>query len=137
MELGAQVTAGVVMFVLAAVANAPKKTVELELDTWIKWDTYPNDVPFKLEEPISGIGNGEYKLAAILGTKPLGQNVPYDLDLCIKDLCSRGEGIRVAGCRARSIANAAEEKRATGARKGTSSLSSRDPLLGGRLLPVS
>jgi len=75
----------------AAVANAPKKTVELELDTWIKWDTYPNDVPFKLEEPISGIGNGEYKLAAILGTKPLGQNVPYDLDLCIKDLCSRGE----------------------------------------------
>ncbi len=41
------------------------------------------------------------------------------------------------GCRARSIANAAEEKRATGACKGTSSLSSRDPLLGGRLLPVS
>ena len=75
----------------AAVANAPKITLDIKLNTWIPWEAYPNDVPFRLEEPISGIGNGEYKLAAILGTKPLGQNVPYDLDLCIKDLCSRGE----------------------------------------------
>jgi hypothetical protein len=66
-----------------------RSSVQLELNKWVPWEKYPNDVPFDYKP--SGIGNGEYKLAAILGTKPLGQNVPYDLDLCIKDLCSRGE----------------------------------------------
>lgn len=75
-----------------------RSSVQLELNKWVPWEKYPNDVPFDVEEvekylgkKISGIGNGEHKMAEILGTEPLGQNVPYDLDLCIKGLCSRGE----------------------------------------------
>ena len=77
----------------AAVANAPKRTLDIELNTWIPWEAYPNDVPF--ESPLKGIGNGEHKLAEILGITPNGQNKKYDLDMCLnvkgRDLCTKGE----------------------------------------------
>lgn len=77
----------------ASVANPPKKALDLELNTWIPWEKYNNDIPFK--SSVKGIGNGEHKLAEILGTEPNGQNKKYDLDLCLKvkgrDLCTKGE----------------------------------------------
>jgi len=83
---------------LVAVAERPKptaKTLNVDFNTWIPWDKYPEcaDIPFK--SSVKGIGNGEHKLAKILGTVPNGQNIKYDLDICLKlkevDVCSKGE----------------------------------------------
>ena len=44
---------------------------------WIPWTDKSNGIPFKHTMP--GIGDGEEKVAAELGTVVLGQNSPYDM----------------------------------------------------------
>lgn len=46
---------------------------------WVPWTERSEHIPFKSER--SGEGDGEAKVASELGTKPLGQNSPYDLNL--------------------------------------------------------
>ena len=80
------------------IAERPKpteKVLDEPFNKWIPWEKFPeaSEIPFTTS--VKGIGNGEHKLAAILGTTPNGQNKKYDLDLCLKvrdqDVCSKGE----------------------------------------------
>jgi hypothetical protein len=47
-------------------------------DTWIPWTEECKKIPYISK---GAIGNGEYRVAYIFKTKPLGQNSPYDLDI--------------------------------------------------------
>ena len=66
-----------------------KMAAKLILDAWVPWSAEALAIPYK--SVIKGIGHGEHRLAHILGTKPLGQNVSYDLNLTIPSLHSKGE----------------------------------------------
>jgi len=55
---------------------------------WTPWSKATKEIPY---EKTNGIGPGEYRVASILHTTPLGQNKPYDLDLDIEGLHPHGE----------------------------------------------
>ena len=61
----------------------------LVLNTWVPWSAEALTIAYN--SVIKGIGHGESRLAHILGTKPLGQNVPYDMNLAIPSLHPKGE----------------------------------------------
>lgn len=58
-----------------------KSKVTMETISYIPWTDKSKDVVYKSNK--SGIGHGEYRVAAIFGTTPLGPNSPYDMNITI------------------------------------------------------
>ena len=61
----------------------------ISLDTWNTWSEESQKIPYTSE--IKGVGHGEERVAYILKTKTLGQNMSYDMNLSIPGLNLKGE----------------------------------------------
>jgi hypothetical protein len=57
--------------------SIPITNTKISYDKWQPWTNLSKSVSY--DKITKGVGKGEYKLAAEFGTKPLGQNVSYDL----------------------------------------------------------
>lgn len=72
-----------------------KKVLDVNFNEWIPWDNYPDASAISFKSQKKGEGNGERKLAFILGTVPNGQNKRHDLDICVEikggELCKLAE----------------------------------------------
>jgi len=79
------------MSVLSSVPSS-RSPVSVALNTWVPWSVYNPAAPYK--SSVKGIGPGEDRLGAILGTTPLGQNRPYDLDLFLEGVETRRADVK-------------------------------------------
>jgi hypothetical protein len=61
----------------------------IPFNKWTKWSPELLVIPF--ETSVKGIGPGEDRVAAVFNTKPLGQNIDYDLNLNKTELFPKGE----------------------------------------------
>jgi hypothetical protein len=72
-----------------------KRVLDVNFNEWIPWGNYPDASAISFKSQKKGEGNGERKLAFILGTKPNGQNKRHDLDICVEikggELCKLAE----------------------------------------------
>ena len=72
--------------VTTATAVAPSAPLAQPWNKWLPWPS--TRIPYKKS---NGVGPGEYRIASLLNTVPLGQNAPYDFNLNIPGLNPRGE----------------------------------------------
>lgn len=53
--------------------------IEINNDKWNKWSSDSLKIPYT--STITGVGPGEFRIADLFNTKPLGQNMSYDINL--------------------------------------------------------